>query len=76
MARSHPQVNFRMPQELKDRLEQSAKENGRSITSELVIRLENSFKPPTQTILPPSIDQDITLADIMREIKSLKGVTS
>ncbi|MDO4896321.1 MAG: Arc family DNA-binding protein [Moraxella sp.] len=68
------QVNFRMPQDLKDRLEQSAKENGRSITSELVIRLESSFKPPTQAIAPSSID-NITLSDIMREIKSLKGAT-
>ncbi len=37
------QVNFRMPQELKEKLEQAAKESGRSITSELVTRLEQSF---------------------------------
>ena len=43
MARSDPQVNFRIPQQLKEKLEQSAKESGRSITSELVTRLEQSF---------------------------------
>lgn len=37
------QVNFRMPKDLKDKLEQAAETNGRSITSELVIRLEQSF---------------------------------
>ena len=37
------QVNFRMPQELKDLLENSAKENGRSITQEVVNRIEQSF---------------------------------
>lgn len=37
------QVNFRMPQELKDLLENSAKDNGRSITQEVVNRIEQSF---------------------------------
>lgn len=43
MSRANPQVNFRMPQELKDKLENAAIENHRSITAELVARLENSF---------------------------------
>lgn len=43
MARNDPQVNFRIPQELKDMLENSAKDNGRSITQELINRLEHSF---------------------------------
>ena len=37
------QVNFRMPLALKNQLESAAKERGRSITSELVTRLEQSF---------------------------------
>lgn len=37
------QVNFRMPQELKDLLENTAKDNGRSITQEVVNRIEQSF---------------------------------
>ncbi len=37
------QVNFRMPAELKEKLENSARVSGRSITSELVTRLEESF---------------------------------
>lgn len=44
MSRTDVQVNFRMPAELKARLEQAAKENHRSVTAELVARLENSFE--------------------------------
>lgn len=43
------QVNFRMPKELKDKLEYSATVNGRSITSELTTRLEDSFAGVTNT---------------------------
>jgi len=43
MSRSHPQVNFRIPPELKEKLETAAKKNHRTITAELVARLENSF---------------------------------
>jgi hypothetical protein len=43
MARIDPQVNIRVPQELKDKIEEAAKENGRSINSETVLRLEQSF---------------------------------
>ena len=52
------QVNFRMPAELKEKLEQSAKESGRSITSELVTRLEESFRledKPYKVPLPTDI---------------------
>lgn len=44
MSRANPQVNFRIPPELKEQLESAAKENHRSITAELVARLEQSFK--------------------------------
>ncbi|HBO3290780.1 Arc family DNA-binding protein [Pseudomonas aeruginosa] len=43
MSRSDPQVNFRMPAELKEKLEQAAAANHRSITAELVSRLQDSF---------------------------------
>lgn len=44
MARTEPQVNFRMPSELKARLEKVAGQNKRSITAELVARLESTFQ--------------------------------
>ena len=37
------QVNFRLPQSLKDRLEESATINDRSTTSEIINRLQASF---------------------------------
>lgn len=45
MARTDPQVNFRIPERLNERLKESAAENNRSITQELVTRLEDSFDP-------------------------------
>lgn len=45
MARSDPQVNFRIPKELLDRVKASAQEEGRTITAELVARLDASFQP-------------------------------
>jgi len=46
MARNDPQVNFRLPQDLRDRLEDAAKENKRTLTAEIVVRLEDSFAAP------------------------------
>ena len=45
MARTDPQVNFRIPTELNDLLKDAAARNGRTITAELVWRLEKSFLP-------------------------------
>ena len=44
MARTDPQLNFRCPQELRDKLEQAAANKKRSLTSEVVARLERSFE--------------------------------
>lgn len=44
MARTDPQLNFRIPADLKARLEAAAEKNQRTLTGELVARLEASFK--------------------------------
>ncbi len=46
MARSDPQINFRIPQELKDALDSASAENRRSLTAEVVARLQASFQQP------------------------------
>lgn len=46
MAREYSQVNFRIPTKLKEKIEESASTNERSITAELVARLEQSFDEP------------------------------
>ncbi|WP_277933750.1 MULTISPECIES: Arc family DNA-binding protein [unclassified Pseudomonas] len=43
MSRTDLQVNFRMPAELKAELERAAKESGRSLTAEIVARLDLSL---------------------------------
>lgn len=43
MAKDYTQVNFRIPTKLKEQIEKSANNNERSITAELVARLEQSF---------------------------------
>lgn len=49
MARTDPQLNFRCPAELKDRLEAAAEASGRSLTQEIVARLATSFELARET---------------------------
>lgn len=44
MARTDPQLNLRLPADLKDMLEEAAKANNRTLTSETVDRLIASFE--------------------------------
>ena len=46
MARTDPQVNLRMPADLKDRLDAAAAENKRSLTAEIVAALEEKYPAP------------------------------
>ena len=43
MARTDPQFNVRMPADLKEKIEEAAKENGRSMNAEIVYRLQQSL---------------------------------
>ena len=43
MARNDPQINFRIPLTLRARLEQATAASGKSLTAEVVGRLESSF---------------------------------
>lgn len=63
MARSDPQLNFRIPAELRDKLEAAAKENNRSLTGELIARLDQSFD---------TRDADIAQGTAEAMLKSLK----
>lgn len=46
MARNDPTIYMRIPQSLKDALDAAAAENKRSLTAEVVARLEQSTKQP------------------------------
>lgn len=43
MSREYPQMRLRMPPELRDKIEKSSQELGRSMNAEIVHRLERSF---------------------------------
>ncbi|WP_399696550.1 Arc family DNA-binding protein [Xenophilus sp.] len=47
MARTDPQINLRIPADLKDALDAEAAKNKRSLTAEVVARLEASLGPAT-----------------------------
>ncbi|OJY78187.1 MAG: hypothetical protein BGP18_05080 [Stenotrophomonas sp. 69-14] len=49
MARIDPQVNIRLPADLKARLDEQAAKGGRSLTAEIVQRLEASFETDGQS---------------------------
>jgi hypothetical protein len=42
----HPQYNLRWPEELRQKVAQSAKEHNRSMNADIVARLEQSFDEP------------------------------
>lgn len=62
MAKDYSQVNFRIPTKLKEQIEQSAVTNERSLTAEIVARLEQSFTEQ------PTID----LTGLQEEIRQLR----
>lgn len=43
MSREDPQFRIRLPVELKEKIEEAAKENNRSLNAEIVFRLDSSF---------------------------------
>ncbi|PPA76496.1 hypothetical protein C4E15_06795 [Achromobacter spanius] len=69
MKQTDPQYKLRLPQELKDLIEEAAKANGRSMNAEMVFRLEQTFgaesKIPDVPIEQPADTgyQLITLSD-------------
>ncbi|KAB0544169.1 Arc family DNA-binding protein [Kerstersia gyiorum] len=78
MARTDPQVNFRMPADLRDRLAEAAKQSNRTLTAELVARLEASFAAPDgnsqeslRVVLEQLQRQQATLEDVSAQISVL-----
>lgn len=56
MARDEPQINLRIPADLKDRLDRASLTHKRSLTAEVVARLEETFGLGKDGEAPPSID--------------------
>lgn len=62
MAREDPHFRLRIPESLKQQVEQAASDNHRSITSEIVARLERSFMSR----------DEITKLDLAEELRALR----
>lgn len=68
MARNDPQMNLRVPMELKENIEKAALDNGRTITAEAVFRLEQSFEQKFDSL------ESVPTEELMKELaKRLNG---
>jgi hypothetical protein len=66
MARTDPQVNIRMPIELKERIESVLPETKRSLNAEIIQRLEESFAPAWSQTRDEKWMQQILPDDVFR----------
>ncbi len=66
MARNDPQMNLRVPMELKENIEKAALDNGRTITAEAVFRLEQSFRNEVGDL--ESVPLEKLLAVVMKRL--------
>lgn len=72
MSREDQHFRLRLPAEIRARLEESAAEHRRSITAEILDRLERSYQPADIADFPEMAEQNRKLDEIIR---SLQGAT-
>ena len=70
MAQEYSQVNFRIPSKLKEDIEKAASANNRSITSELVSRLEESFEPELK--VSETLEFQLMMQSYLEQAKQIK----
>ena len=74
----HPQYNLRWPEELRQKVAQSAKEHNRSMNADIVARLEESFEKDDAAefdkgfVLQVIQNQQVTIQDLTDQIKHFK----
>ena len=71
MARTDPQINIRVPAELKKKLELLAVENSRSLNAEVVTRLEQSLSGHTSTHQTATLEVEMDIKEIKEILKRL-----
>ena len=72
MARNDPQMNLRVPMELKEKIEKAALDNGRTITAEAVYRLEKSFG---EELNIATIDKTFTFQEMKETLERIEQQT-
>lgn len=70
MSREDPQLRIRLPIELKEKIEVSAKENNRSMNAEIVQRLERTY------LAELSDDEVLSAQDVIKIVASAKDELS
>jgi uncharacterized protein (DUF1778 family) len=73
MARSEPQINLRIPAELKDLLDRAAAENKRSLTAEVVGRLEGSFAAAVSDVTANALTIRLAELEVDLHVARLEG---
>lgn len=71
MAREDLHFRLRIPADLKDKIEEVARENGRSMTAEMIVRLEQSFGQTDRIN-----EMDDTLTDVVQRIEKIEEYLS
>lgn len=69
MARNDPQLNLRLPADLKEKLEKLAKSNMRSLTAEVVARLSDSVYQLDGELIPTSLPTNEALEAVSEEFR-------
>lgn len=69
MAREDLHFKLRIPEDLKRRIAAASRANERSMTAEIVARLESSF---VISPAPPKIGPDKELSDLLSDIERIK----
>lgn len=69
-----PPYPLRMPDDMRMAVEQSAKENGRSMNAEIVARLQASFENPLSKVLTINLiaDEETRVKELNAVIEQLK----
>jgi len=70
-----PQFKLRLPNALKARLEGAAKKADRTLTAEILNRLENSFPIPSASGLPEIDQSDASMAELLRAFRRMDAAS-
>jgi hypothetical protein len=65
MSREHPQMRIRLPPELKEKIEEAAHDNRRSMNAEVIARLQASFEEDAGELMP---DQTELLMELLKKL--------
>ena len=66
MASNDPQINLRLLITLKEQIEDAAASNNRTITAEVVVRLQDSFAPNLLSMAWPDLIETLQKEDSQR----------